>query len=117
MKWTPAKSRERIKVVECGPRIWEDHGLDVPHEIETIDFKVTGTGHHRIEQIYLDSCHDRAALNLLDAKQSDHRIGGWLSQHACGFVMFDTRARCTIIGLERDEDAEGFRREFVRITA
>ena len=114
MKWGPRKPHERMKVVECGPRTWDDHGLDIPHDIETIDFKVTGTGHFRIEQIYLDCCHDRAALNLLDNKQADHRIGGWLSRHACSFVMFDTRPRCTIIGLEREEDADAFRSEFVR---
>jgi hypothetical protein len=102
-----------MKVVECGPRTWDDHGLDIPHEIETIDFKVTGTGHHRNDQIYLDSCHDRAALELLDDKQPDPRLGAWLSLHACSFVMFDTRARCTIIGLERAEDADAFGLEFV----
>jgi len=27
-------------------------------------------------------------------------------------VLFDTKARATVIGFEREEDAEAFRREF-----
>jgi hypothetical protein len=28
-------------------------------------------------------------------------------------VLFDTKARATVIGFEREDDADGFRREFV----
>ena len=49
-RWQPPKLRTRIKVIECGRGHWDeqDHGLDIPHGIHTIDFKVTGTGHERI---------------------------------------------------------------------
>ena len=47
-------------------------------------------------------------------KQSEHRIAAWLSRHACSFVLFDRKVRATVIGFEREEDAEAFRREFVR---
>jgi hypothetical protein len=38
----------------------------------------------------------------------------WICCNASSFVLFDTKARATVIGFERDEDAEAFRREFVR---
>ena len=43
---TPAKPRERIRVVECGRGKWDerDDGLDYPEVIEKTDFRVTGTG-------------------------------------------------------------------------
>ena len=47
------------------------HLMD-PHEMVTINFKITGDGHRRIEGIYTDCCHDRAARELLDQKQPDH---------------------------------------------
>ena len=64
VKWQPAKPRQRIKVIECGPGHWDeqDHGLDYPHAIETIDFKVTGPGHERIQRFYRDCCADHRAL-------------------------------------------------------
>ena len=54
VRWGPAKPRTRIKVKECGAGNWDerDHGLDIPHGIHTIDFKVTGTGHELIERIF-----------------------------------------------------------------
>jgi hypothetical protein len=57
----PAKSRTRIKVVECGTGHWDeqDHGLDISHGIGMIDFKLTGTGHKRIERMSHDCCADR----------------------------------------------------------
>lgn len=53
MKWGPRKPRTSIKIVECGQGHWDekDHGLDIPHGLDTTDFRVTGTGHERIEQI------------------------------------------------------------------
>ena len=78
MKWGPRKPKERMKVVECGTGRWDDHRLDYPHEVVTTNFKITGDGHRRIESIYADCCHDRAARELLDEKQPDHRIGAWL---------------------------------------
>jgi hypothetical protein len=112
VKWGPRKPKERMKVVECGTGRWDDHGLDYPHEMVTTNFKITGDGHRRIESIYTDCCHDRAARELLDEKQPDHRIGAWLSRHACSFVLFDTQPRRTVIGFERPDDAEAFKVEF-----
>ena len=115
MNWQPAKPRQRIKVVECGHGLWDekDHGLDIPHEIETIDFKVTGTGHERIEGIFCDCCGDRSYLKTLGDKQPEQRIAGWICRRACSFVLFDTKARATVIGFERPEDAAAFKQEFV----
>ena len=73
MRWQPAKPRTRIKVVECGPGHWDeqDHGLDIPHDIHTMDFKVTGTGHERIERIFQDCCaHRRRAATLNEKHRS-----------------------------------------------
>ena len=60
-RWHPAKPKTRIKVVECGPGHWDeqDHGIDIPHGIETTDFRITGTGHERIERIFEDCCRGR----------------------------------------------------------
>ena len=116
MRWGPAKPKTRIKVVECGRGLWEerDHGLDIPHEIETTDFKVTGTGHERIERIFRDCCAERRtyAASLGD-KPVEQRIAKWICLHACSFVLFDTKPRATVIGFERDDDADAFRQEFV----
>ena len=114
MKWGPAKPRVPIKVVECGPGLWDDHGLDIPHEIETTDFRVTGRGHERIEGVFHECCTDRSPLGSADSKQLEIRIPVWICRHACSFVLFDTKARSTVIGFERDDDAEAFRREFIR---
>jgi hypothetical protein len=116
MKWQPAKPRTRIKVAECGPGRWDeaDHGLDYPAPIQTIDFKVTGTGHRRIEQLYLDGCAEVGRrFTGYDENQLEQRIAMWLCQHASGFVMIDNQPRRTVIGLERPEDAEAFSREFL----
>jgi hypothetical protein len=34
----------------------QDHRLDFPGPLETIDFRVTGTGHERIEKTYNKGC-------------------------------------------------------------
>ena len=47
-------------------------------------------------------------------KQDEHRIAAWICRHACSFVMFDTKARTTVIGFEHEDDADAFREEFVR---
>ena len=46
MRWQPAKPREKIRVVGCGVGPWDeqDHGLDFPGAIETINFRVTAPG-------------------------------------------------------------------------
>ena len=64
MRWSPAKPRTRIKVIECGAGHWDEqeHGLDIPHGIHTIDFKVTGTGHERIERAYTEGCRNNWQL-------------------------------------------------------
>ena len=36
----------------------------------------------------------------------EQRIAKWICLHACSFVLFDTKARSTVIGFEREEDAE-----------
>ena len=115
MRWQPAKPRTRIKVVECGRGHWDeqDHGLDIPHGIDTIDFKVTGTGHEWVESIFQECCRDRQYLAGLSDKQAEQRIAKWICQHACSFVLFDTKSRATVIGFEREDDADAFRLEFV----
>ena len=116
MRWQSAKPRIRIKVVECGLGNWDeqDHRLDYPHSIETIDFKITGTGHERIERIYKECCRDYRSVAGFNNKQAEHRIAAWICRHACSFVLFDTKARATVIGFEREDDAEAFRREFIK---
>jgi len=114
VKWQPAKPKTRIKVVDCGTGPWDDHGLDIPHELETYNFRVTGAGHERIERIFADCCADRRnyAAGLSD-KPMEQRIAKWICLHACSFVLFDTKARATVIGFEREGDADAFRGEFV----
>ena len=114
-RWQPAKPRTRIKVVECGAGHWDEqeHGLDIPHGIDTIDFKVTGTGHERIERMYQDGCANRRMILGYSDKQPEQRIAGWLCRHACSFVLFDTKARATVIGFMHEDDAQAFRREFI----
>ena len=116
MKWGPRKPRQPMKVVECGAGRWDecDHCLDYPMPIETTDFRVTGTGHKRIEHLFQNGCAECGRrFTPYDEKQPEQRIAMWLCQHAESFVMFDTKERSTVIGLERDDDAEAFRREFV----
>ena len=115
MKWQPAKPKTRIKVAECGAGRWDEqeHKLDIPYAIATFDFRVTGTGHERIERIYRDCCADRRKVAGFNEKQLEHLIAAWICRHACSFVLFDTKARSTVIGFEREDDAMAFRGEFV----
>ena len=101
-------------MIECGRGRWdcEDHGLDYPDCIETTDFKVTGTGHDRLERIYRDCCADRRLVSGFSEQQGEHRIAAWICKHACSFVLFDTKDRATVIGFEREDDAEAFRQRF-----
>lgn len=103
-----------MKVTDCGRGTWDDHGLDVPHELETFNFRVTGTGHERIERIFCYCCADRRRVALLKDKQPEQRIAAWICRHACSFVLFDTKARSTVIGFEREDDAQAFKRAFVQ---
>jgi hypothetical protein len=114
-RWGRTKPRTRVKVIECGAGHWDeqDHGLDIPHGIDTIDFKVTGTGHERIQQAFDRGCRDCGRIVGLDEKQPEQRIAAWLCQHARSFVLFDTKARATVIGLEREDDADAFRQAFI----
>jgi hypothetical protein len=115
LRWQPAKPRLPIKVVECGPSKWDeqDHGLDYPAAFHTTDFRVTGRGHERIEQLFQNGCAERGRrFSGYDEKQLEQRIAMWICCNASSFVLFDTKARATVIGFERDEDAEAFRREF-----
>ena len=118
MRWGPANPRlfAPIKVVECGPGEWDerDHGLDYPGPLHTIDFRVTGRGHERIERMFQNGCAERGRkFSPYDPEMSEQRIAMWLCCHSTGFVLFDTKGRATVIGLEREEDAEAFRLEFV----
>ena len=115
MRWGPAKPKTRVRVTECGRGYWDeqDHGLDIPHGIDTIDFNVTGTRHEWIEQAFAEGCANCNKLTAFDEKQPEQRIAAWLCQHACSFVLFHTKARATVIGFEREDDAEGFRRAFI----
>ena len=114
-RWQPAKPWTRIKVVECGPGHWDeqDHGLDLPYPIDTIDFRVTGTGHDRIERTYSEGCTNCRRIISFNEKQPEHRIADWLCRHACSFVLFDTKARATVIGFMHEDDAQAFGREFI----
>lgn len=117
MRWQPAKPRLPIKVVECGPGKWDeqDHGLDYPASFHTTDFRVTGRGHERIEQLFQIGCAERGRkFSPFNEKQPEQLIAMWICCNASSFVLFDTKARATVIGFERDEDAEAFRREFCR---
>ena len=116
MRWGPAKPKSRIKVIECGRGHWDesDHGLDIPHGIQTIDFKVTGTGHERIEAAFAEGCRNRWQVVAVPKGQRELEIAAWLCQHACSFVLFDTKARATVIGFEREDDAAAFRGEFLQ---
>ena len=98
----------------CGQSVWDDHGLDLPHAMETFNFRVTGAGHERIERIFCDCCADRRtyAAGLSD-KPLEQRIAKRICLNACSFVLFDTKPRATIIGFELEDDAEAFRGEFV----
>ena len=113
VRWQPPKPRRPIQVFYCGRGCWDDHDLDIPHEIETHDFKVTGTGHHRIEQMFLDCCQDRTHLGRTNPQHIEQIIAAWICKHACSFVLFDTKHRATVIGFEREDDAEAFRRHFI----
>ena len=117
MRWTPAKPRLPIKVVECGPGLWDeqDHGLDYPAPIHTTDFRVTGRGHERIETMFQNGCAERGRrFTPYNDKAPEQRIAMWICCNASSFVLFDTKARATVIGFERDVDAEAFRQEFIR---
>ena len=106
-RWQPAKPKTRIRVAESGQGIWDNHGLDIPHELETINFRVTGTGHERIERIFCDCCAERRTYAAtLGDKPMEQRIAKWICLRACSFVLFDTKVRATVIGFEREEDAE-----------
>ena len=117
MKWQPARPREPIKVVECGPGKWDeqDHGLDFPAPLRTTDFRVAGRGHERIETLYENGCRERGRrFSPYNEEQLEQRIAMWICCNASSFVLFDTKARSTVIGFERNEDADGFREEFCR---
>jgi hypothetical protein len=117
MRWQPAKPRVPIKVVECGAGRWDeqDHGLDYPAALHTIDFRVTGRGHERIETLFQNGCAERGRkFSPYNEKAPEQRIAMWICCNASSFVLFDTKARATVIGFEREEDAEAFRREFVK---
>lgn len=115
MRWQSAKPREPIKVVECGPGKWDerDHGLDFPEVFYTTDFRVAGRGHERIETLYENGCRERGRkFSPYNEEQLEQRIAMWICCSASSFVLFETKARSTVIGFERDEDADGFRQEF-----
>ena len=67
--------------------------------------------------VFLDftgvNCVNCRKIIGFNERQPEHRIADWLCRHACSFVLFDTKARATVIGFEREEDADAFRREFV----
>jgi hypothetical protein len=78
MRWQPARPRLPIKVVECGRGKWDeqDHGLDYPGPLHTIDFRVTGRGHERIETLFQDGCAERGRkFSPYSEKQPEQRIG------------------------------------------
>lgn len=44
----------------------------------------------------------------------EQRIAMWICSNASSFELFDTKPRATVIGFVHEEDADAFRREFVR---
>ena len=115
VRWQPAKPRVPIKVVECGPGRWNEreHGLDYPGELHTIDFRVTGRGHGRLERLFQAECAERGRKFMPhDEKAPEQRIAMWICCNASSFVLFDTKPRATVIGFVHDDDAEAFRRQF-----
>jgi hypothetical protein len=114
-RWGPAKPKTRMKIVPCGEGEWDerDHGLDIPHPIATTNFKVTGTGHDRIEKVFHEGCVNCRKIVGYNKRQPEHRIADWLCRNVCSFVLFNTTARSTVIGFEREEDAEAFSSRFI----
>jgi hypothetical protein len=109
------EARVPIKVFECGPGKWDEreHGLDFPAPLHTIDFRVTGRGHERIETLFQNGCSQRGRkFSPYNKDAAEQRM--WICCDATSFVLFDTKARATVIGFQRDEDADAFGREFVR---
>ena len=72
------------------------------------------SGHDRIERMYQEGCLNCRKIIGFNEKQPEHRIADCLCRHACSFVLFDTKARATVIGFECEEDADAFRAAFVR---
>jgi hypothetical protein len=117
VRWGPAKPRVPIEVLECGPGVWDEreHGLDYRGPPHTIDFRVTGRGHERIETMFQNGRQERGRKFAgYNEKQPEQRIAMWICCNASSFVLFDTKARATVISFEREEDAQAFRREFCK---
>ena len=55
--------------------------MDIPHGIDTVDFRVTGTGHDRIERTYTEGCVNCRKIIGFNEKQPEHRIADWLCRH------------------------------------
>ena len=66
-----------------------------------------------LKKAYKEGCTNCRRTFGFNEKQPEHRIADWLCRHACSFVLLDTKARATVIGFEREDDAHAFRREFV----
>ena len=91
-----------------GSKTNEPTSYTFPGAIETVE----GRGHERMKRIYRERCANRSLILGFNEKQGEHRFAAWLCRHACSFVLFGTKARATVIGFEREEDAEAFRRAF-----
>lgn len=91
VRWQPAKPKLPIKIVECGPGTWDerDHGLDYPCELYTTNFRVTGRGHERIEQLFQNGCQERG--RKFSPYDEEQRIAMWICCNASSFVLFDTK--------------------------
>ena len=75
---------------------------------------MTGTGHDRIETLFQNGCAERGRnFAPYNGKRPEQRIVMWICCNATSFVLFATKPQSTVIGFEREEDAEGFSREFV----
>ena len=65
--------------------------------------------------MFQSGCQERGRkFTGYNEKQPEHRIAMWICCNASSFVLFDTKARATVIAFEREDDAEAFRREFVK---
>ena len=82
-----------------------DHGLDIPHGMGTIDSKVTGMGHERIEAAYTEGCRDNWQLSAF-------AIAAWLCVR-----NVHPKTRATVIGFECEDDADVFKSKFLGTAA
>jgi hypothetical protein len=73
----------------------------------TIDSKVTGMGHERIETAYTEGCRDNWQLSAFGKDQRALDIAAWLCVR-----NVHPKTRSTVIGFECEDDADVFKSKF-----